>query len=356
MPGTTVIDLSKLPIPKVIEELDYEKLFQEYLKDFTSRDEKYDGLLESDPAIILLETMAYREMLIRKRINESAKANLLAFASGSDLDHIVAEFGVERLEGEKDDRLRLRGQMALDGFSTAGPIGAYRYFALSASVKVKSVDVRSDEPGKVIVTILSTDNNGEAVRREQINEAKIDIIDGFATLPGLKISDLTIKSSSGNETFTENIDYAFDRDNSLLSRTPDSKFPPNTELLISYERADTLELVELKLNDEDVRPLTDLVTVESAEIVNYDIEANILVYPGPSFAVVEAAANNAITAYIKERHALGETVAISGIYQALHVKGVKNVELIKPLQNITTSKQQAAYCQNITLNMEIFNE
>ena len=49
MSNSSVIDLSKLPTPKVIEELDYEVLFQEYLSDFTARDEEYDGLLESDP-------------------------------------------------------------------------------------------------------------------------------------------------------------------------------------------------------------------------------------------------------------------------------------------------------------------
>ena len=117
----TVIDLSKLPIPKVIEELDYEQLFQEYLQDFTSRDRDYDALVESDPAIVLLETMAYRELLLRKRINEAATASLLAFATGSDLDQIVAEYGVERLVNEEDDRLRLRGQMAMDGFFNCRP-------------------------------------------------------------------------------------------------------------------------------------------------------------------------------------------------------------------------------------------
>ena len=50
----------QLPTPKAIEELDYEALFQEYLDDFTARDEEYDGLLESDPANIILEVMAYR--------------------------------------------------------------------------------------------------------------------------------------------------------------------------------------------------------------------------------------------------------------------------------------------------------
>ena len=350
MSNSSVIDLSKLPTPKVIEELDYEALFQEYLDDFTARDEEYDGLLESDSAIIILEVMAYREMLVRKRINESAKATLLAFATGSDLDQIVAEYGVERLEGEKDDRLRMRGQMALDGFSTAGPIDAYKFFALSASVKVKSVDVRSDEPGKVIVTILSTEGDGTAVRRESVSETKITVTDGKATLSGKSIDHLVVKDVSGGQTYKENFDYTFDKANSLLAVTVDSKISNNTELLVSYERADVLELVELALNHEDARPLTDHVSVVSAEIIN------ITVYSGPSFSVVEDAANDAIKIYTNERHAMGELVAISGVYQALHVNGVKKVQLDQPLQDIETTKLQAAYCEKISLTMEIFNE
>lgn len=356
MSNSSVIDLSKLPTPKVIEELDYEALFQEYLDDFTARDEEYDGLLESDPAIIILEVMAYREMLVRKRINESAKATLLAFATGSDLDQIVAEYGVERLEGEKDDRLRMRGQMALDGFSTAGPIDAYKFFALSASVKVKSVDVRSDEPGKVIVTILSTEGDGTAVRRESVPENKITVTDGKATLPGKSIDHLVVKDVSGGQTYKENFDYTFDKANSLLAVTVDSKISNNTELLVSYERADVLELVELALNHEDARPLTDHVSVVSAEIIKYSISAHITVYAGPSFSVVEDAANDAIKIYTNERHAMGELVAISGVYQALHVNGVKKVQLDQPLQDIETTKLQAAYCEKISLTMEIYNE
>lgn len=247
MSNSSVIDLSKLPTPKVIEELDYEALFQEYLDDFTARDEEYDGLLESDPAIIILEVMAYREMLVRKRINESAKATLLAFATGSDLDQIVAEYGVERLEGEKDDRLRMRGQMALDGFSTAGPIDAYKFFALSASVKVKSVDVRSDEPGKVIVTILSTEGDGTAVRRESVPENKITVTDGKATLSGKSIDHLVVKDVSGGQTYKENFDYTFDKANSLLAVTVIDEYliKMHTDLLKSQmtEKAAKIEVL-----------------------------------------------------------------------------------------------------------------
>ncbi|MFT7099200.1 MAG: phage-related baseplate assembly protein [Rickettsiales bacterium] len=102
-----------------------------------------------------MQVIAYRELLLRNRINEAAKANMLAYASGSDLDNLAAFYGVERLADEEDDRLKIRTQLALEGFSTAGPVGAYIFHALSASNKVKSVSVKSPNPGVILVTILS---------------------------------------------------------------------------------------------------------------------------------------------------------------------------------------------------------
>lgn len=145
--------------------------------------------------------------------------------------------GIDNMIIAGHGRLRMRGQMALDGFSTAGPIDAYKFFALSASVKVKSVDVRSDEPGKVIVTILSTEGDGTAVRRESVSETKITVTDGKATLSGKSIDHLVVKDVSGGQTYKENFDYTFDKANSLLAVTVDSKISNNTELLVSYERA-----------------------------------------------------------------------------------------------------------------------
>lgn len=190
-----------------------------------------------------------------------------------------------------------------------------------------------------------------------MNPVKIlEATDGKATLSGKSIDHLVVKDVSGGQTYKENFDYTFDKANSLLGVTVDSKISNNTELLVSYERADVLELVELALNHEDARPLTDYVSVVSAEIIKYSISAHITVYAGPSFSVVEDAANDAIKIYTNERHAMGELVAISGIYQALHVNGVKKVQLDQPLQDIETTKLQAAYCEKISLTMEIFNE
>jgi phage-related baseplate assembly protein len=280
MSNFTPIDLSKLPAPDVIETLDFENLLTDYINDFIARNPNYSTLLESDPAIILMQVVAYREMLLRARINEAAKANMLAYATKGDLDNLAAFFGVERLIDETDERLRKRTQLALEGFSTAGPVGAYIFHSLSASNEVKSVSVKSPNPGEVLVTILS---------------------------------------NIGDGTVNQNL----------------------------------IDTVSAKLNEDDIRPLTDLVSVQGAEIINYQVEAVITVYSGPSSAVVETEANDALQKFISDRHEISRVIAISGIYDALHVDGVKKVELISPLADVETTDEQAPYCSNISISVVI---
>jgi len=61
---------------------------------------------------------------------------------------------------ETDNSLRTRTQLAVEGFSTAGPIAAYRFHAMSASGDVKDVAVDSPTPGQVRVTVLSDNGAG----------------------------------------------------------------------------------------------------------------------------------------------------------------------------------------------------
>ncbi len=280
MGNFTAIDLSKLPAPKVIEELSYETIFQDILSDFLEKNPTYSTLLESDPAMIMLEVCAYRELLLRNRINEAAKATMLAYATGSDLENLGAPLGVQKLEGESDDQLRQRIQLAPEAFTNAGSVGAYTFHALSASSDIKSVSVKSPNPGEVLVTILSKTGNG--VASEELIDAVLE-----------------------------------------------------------------------KLSEEDVRPLTDQVSVQSAEIVNYSVEAVITVYSGPSSAVVETEARAALDKFLDERHAIEKLVAVSGIYDALHVDGVKKVQLIHPTSDVVTTDEQAAYCNSKTISIVV---
>ena len=100
---TTHNDLASLPTPAVIEPLAFETVFTELQAEFQSRYPDYSALLASDPAVKLLEVAAYREVLLRNRINAAAKASLLAFATGSDLDHLAAFYPCQRQPGGAAD-------------------------------------------------------------------------------------------------------------------------------------------------------------------------------------------------------------------------------------------------------------
>jgi phage-related baseplate assembly protein len=159
---TTLSDLASLPTPAVIEPLSFDTIFSELQTEFQSRYPDYSALLASDPAVKLLEVAAYREVLLRNRINAAAKASLLAFATGSDLDHLAAFYGVTRLFNETDEALRLRTRQRIIGFANAGGAAHYRYWALSASPDVADVEVDSPEPGRLRISVLAK-GEGETV-------------------------------------------------------------------------------------------------------------------------------------------------------------------------------------------------
>ncbi len=170
----TAINLDRLPAPVIIEQLDFETIF-------AARKARLIELaphlapvleLESEPLVKLLQEDSYRELLLRAAVQDAGAGNLLAFAKGAVLDHLAAFYGVERLVVqeaddsvnppleqilEDDARLRARVQLASEGFTTAGSIGSYVFWSLSASPAVKDVSIlETPTPGEVRIIVLST--------------------------------------------------------------------------------------------------------------------------------------------------------------------------------------------------------
>lgn len=294
------IDLSQLPAPDVVEVLDYETLLAERKATLISLYpvEQQATIartlaLESEPIVKLLQENAYREVILRQRINEAAQANMVAYANDSDLDQLGANNGVTRLTltpaddstipptpaiMESNDDFRLRVASAFEGLSVAGPTGAYEYHAKSADGRVADASAISPSPACVTVTVLSREGNGEAP-------------------------------------------------------------------------ADLLAVVDTALNDEDVRPVADRVTVQSASIVNYAIEAVLYLYPGPEAEPVRAAAEKKLAAFVSAQARLGRDIRKSALYAALHVEGVQRVELAQPAADVVLDKTQAAYCTGYSITV-----
>lgn len=156
----SIIDLSQLPAPDVVEQLSFEQLFKTRLQTLLALDPSFSALLESDPAIKLLEADSYDEMILRQRINDAARARLLAFAAGGDLEQLAAFYGVTRLTGEADEAFRIRIQQAIMGRSAAGTAAQYRFAALTSSIDVADANVDSPSGGVVRISVLSRLGDG----------------------------------------------------------------------------------------------------------------------------------------------------------------------------------------------------
>ncbi len=295
-----IVDLSQLAAPDVVEELDYETILTERKATLVSLypEEQQDAVartltFESEPIVKLLQENAYREVIWRQRVNESARAVMLAYAAGHDLDNLGANYNVERLVitpadettlpptpavMESDTDYRLRIQQAFEGMSVAGSTGAYQFHGRSADGRVADISVISPEPACVTVSVLSRENNGAA---------------------------------SG----------------------------------------ELLAVVRNALNDEDVRPVADRVTVQSAVIVDYTIDATLYLYPGPESEPVLSAAKAKLQTYINAQHRLGRDIRKSAIYAALHVEGVQRVELVAPVADIVLNETQASYCTEYSVKI-----
>ncbi len=273
----TPIDLSRLPAPVVVEQIDYEAILAErkaYAVSLWPADQQAEVAatlaLESEPLTKLLQESAYRETLLRQRVNEAALAVLLPFAQGADLEQIGARFNVVRLVItpanpsavppvaavlEDYESLRERIQMAMEGLSTAGPRNAYIFHARSADGRVADASAISPAPAEVVVTVQSALDDGTAA-------------------------------------------------------------------------ADLLAVVAAYLSDEDRRPVADRLTVQSAEVLSYTVEAVLyLNSSGPESEPIRAAAEARLAALVNSRRRLGQEVNRSALDAALHIEGVKRVEL-----------------------------
>ncbi|MFZ6744690.1 baseplate assembly protein [Undibacterium sp. JH2W] len=154
-----MMDLAKLPAPAVVEALDFEALVTAHKQDLLQRYPAAANVLglPSEPLVKQVEAFSYREMLLRGRINDAARANLLAFATGTDLDHKGAFYNLARMPGEADERYRSRIQLRITALAGNGTAEQYRLLALSASLNVRDANVSSTTPGTIAVVLWLID-------------------------------------------------------------------------------------------------------------------------------------------------------------------------------------------------------
>lgn len=297
------LDLSGVSAPPVVVPPDFEAILGARKADVVARLSAIDPALAQEIAAILtleseplskdLEAGAYREILHYARVNDAARAVMLAFAVGGDLDRLGDYYGVLRLVVipadvaagtaavmEDDERYRRRIQLAPEALSVAGPPGAYVFHALTASTDVL---------------------DAAAVRQ-----------------PGGVVQVFIVARSSG--------------------------YVPS---------ADLLSTVAARFRDDALVPLTDVPMVLPCRLADFTVHARLRIGRGPDPGAVRAAAAASLEAYLGRRRGIGLDVPLSAISAALHVAPVGKVSLMAPAADVVPGAGGLARATAVTIEAEV---
>ena len=89
-----------------------------------------------------------------------------------------------------------------------------------------------------------------------------------------------------------------------------------------------LDKVAASVSDDETRPMTDFVSVRTAEIIPYDVVEDIHIPYGLDGELVMANARKALQLYTDSVHRIGSVASRSGMDGALHQTGVITVIVI----------------------------
>ncbi|SDU83863.1 baseplate J/gp47 family protein [Pseudomonas mucidolens] len=274
---------------------------------------------QSELLTLALEAFCVRLQTHERKYNARIQQMLAWWATGSNLDARLADMGLERqvLDAgdpaafppvppilESDDDARLRYYLAPHA-PAAGSRMQYRreVFTLGERPVVK---VQSATPG-VVTVVYTFDPDGYAAQVKDGN--------GRRTAPGEVM--VTVLSREGNGQ-------------------------PSTALLDGVRR---------HFARPDVRPETDRVSVQGAQILPYKIRVVAKINAGPDSGLTQVAAEQLLQTYAESCHRLEGRVDPSWIDYTIHTAGAVQLEILEPLEPIITTAFQAPYCTDVEVEV-----
>ena len=290
---TTAIDLARLPAPEVIPQLSFEAILSTWRAEFEARAPEATGILDAEGSLLAkhAQAVAWFALLVRQQANDQAKGCLLAYGWGATLDHMAALFGVERLVIQAADP------------SAEPPVPEIRESDDDLRRRVQlelEAFTTAATPGSILAAVLGADGG---------------VRDASVTSPAPLEADIYVLGRVGNGT-------------------PD---------------AAVLAAVDAAMSDR--REFGKVVRVHAAEVVEYQIEADVYLFPGPAEGPVFETIRVSAEAFATAQHALARDITLSGLMAALHIHGVvQRVELVAPALPLVIDEHQAPYCTSITLN------
>lgn len=350
--------LKDLPYPKIIEELDYEKLLSEYEELFKSYFKEEITLLESDPIKAVLEALAYREMILRARINEAIEATFLHYAKGSDLDNVVgSSYLIRRLEGEKPTakvEFELNTLLSYDVIIPKGAIFSNEnadLAKLKEDVLIKKGTSKAQGVLELEEFIQSKETKTELLQTPLPFVTTIKQLEPFSggasaesdeSLRERAVMSVHRFSTAGSEKGY--IYHGLSASAKVSSIKAINDGAGRVKVIIKSDDEGTAAIVEEYLSHDEVRPLTDTLSVELARERTFIVSARL--------SLLELSLANEVSSKInalQKDFDLSVDLALGFIYKCLHQEGVYKSEILNIKEKIQGGELRELPLQNIAI-------
>ena len=311
-------------------------------------------LVPTDVEYLILQSLAYRETLLRAAIQSAAEQNLVDFATNSVLDYLADLVGVERLSSSS--------ATCTLKFTLVGGHGAV---IIPAGTRVKSTDglvtfqTLADESISALIDEVEltgealtpgTGSNGYSLGSISV---LIDALAFVSTVENIDIpaggseteSDESLRvriklapsifSTAGSRDAYKF--HALSANSNLIDVAvlgPPSTTPGTVEIYPLMEDGTTtpaqiLAAVENAVSGEKVRPLTDTVIVSAPTIVNYDIEVELIAFVNfDQTDLIDTVTDNLSAFVLAKRQTLGKDITESQVIRECQIYGVYSVSLV----------------------------
>jgi phage-related baseplate assembly protein len=361
-----VIDINNIAVPSITH-TKYEELKDALVKALQAKMPDYVPH-ESDVYMPLIEAAAYRELILRERINTAIKSMLLPSAEGADLDLVAARYGVQRNPGEKSQAeitLTLSTTFTQDTLIPAGTMltdNSYQHFGrIMQDIVIAAGEEKAT--GTIELDEYAIESYAETIffvnPRPYIKQAKHTKYVGG--LPPEEDSAFRKRILQSLERFTtagsvESYIYHAMSTSTLVRDVYVSTPAPGDVLVmiqVPHYSADTdadklaalCQEVYEAVSGDRVRPLTDHVYVQPAEPYNITVVADIELY---DIHQADQTLERIKTSLTDKNWGLGESLNLSYLYKMLHADNVYRVELVElrtadgalPLDDVNIAKSK----------------
>ena len=371
-----------LPIPNFIER-NAQQIIDEMVADYEVRVGR--TLEPAQVERLIINALAYRELLLRNQVQQAALQNLLSFAKAPMIDYLGELLGVTRLPAAA-------AQTTIEFTLVSG----HGSITIPQGIRIGTTDGRAifetreilnvDELTDIVTVVADCQALGELGNGYAIGTVST-ILDPQAYLSSA--TNITVTGGGSDEESDDELRERIKLAPSAFSTAGSKgayKFhakgahpsivdvgilgpgdapsinPGEVHIFPLVEGGiatptEVINAVEQVCSADKVRPLTDTVFVTSPTKVDYTINVELELYNGADQTSVTAAVQNQLQAFVDaKKNLLGQDIIKAQIIERSAISGqVYNVVVAQPATDLVINDTEFSNCTGITITVSGFN-